>query len=262
MNIVIFSKDRPAQLQLLIRSIEKYFVNYKDFTFNILYKHTSTLSELGYDFLKERYPEFKFHKEENFKDDLLKLINVKDDLTMFGVDDDVFKDYFDMRSDELSFFQYENDCASLSLRMYKGIKYCYSLNIPNSNNDFVSHNKWNWGGKEGDWGYPMSIDFSIFKTCDILPLLQKLNYYNPNTLEAQLSMNPIHKPYMMCFDFSKIVNLPINRVQNTYLNRSGNVSVDYLNEEFQNDKQISMKNICGLQNISAHQEVEIILEDM
>ena len=34
----------------------------------------------------------------------------------------------------------------------------------------------------------------------------------------------------MCYDYPKLINLAINRVQNTFPNRCGNISVEYLIE--------------------------------
>ena len=38
MDILIFSKDRACQLELLLRSIRDKFVNYENYNFVVLYK--------------------------------------------------------------------------------------------------------------------------------------------------------------------------------------------------------------------------------
>ena len=106
----------------------------------------------------------------------------------------------------------------------------------------------------------MSLDAHFFRTKDIKPYLEKLNYNNPNSLEAILSNFPINKPYMMCFDKSKIINNPCNKVQTNNHNRHGNVDSKFLNDKFLNGYRISLKNIEGIENVSCHQELEVILE--
>ena len=53
---------------------------------------------------------------------------------------------------------------------------------------------WHWMGMEGDWGYPMSLDGHIFRTAEIAPLLEHLDYRNPNVLEAALARRPLTLP--------------------------------------------------------------------
>jgi hypothetical protein len=119
---------------------------------------------------------------------------------------------------------------------------------------------WFWKGLPGDFGYPMSLDANIFRTDDIFPLACNLKYENPNTFEGVLAVNPINRPYMICYPESKVMNIPVNKVQTANGNHCGNISSDFLNREFTNLKMISLSNIKGFKNISAHQEIPLVLE--
>jgi hypothetical protein len=70
----------------------------------------------------------------------------------------------------------------------------------------------------------------------------------------------MRQPKMICYDKSIIVNNPCNKVQTVNGNIHGNVNTIDLNNNFLEGKIISMKNIDGIENISCHQEIEIIYE--
>ena len=116
---------------------------------------------------------------------------------------------------------------------------------------------WQWRGAPGDWAYPMSLDGHIFRTEDVLPLIQAERFDNPNLLETRLAKHPIDKPLMTCLDEHVVVNIPLNRVQNVYHNRCGDDwTAERLNELFLAGKAIDTRHFDGMQNRSAHDLVE------
>ena len=89
-NIVVFSKDRAMQLELFIRSFNKYVKNSGRYTINILYTYSNNVFKEGYDkLIKYGINNVNFVKENNFKPDLIKLINKTAKYTIFFVDDKV-----------------------------------------------------------------------------------------------------------------------------------------------------------------------------
>ena len=111
----------------------------------------------------------------------------------------------------------------------------------------------------GDFGYPMSLDGNIFYTGSLGYYLYNLRYNGPNDLESQMAMRPVPIPLMNCYDKSRVMNLPLNKVQNFNNNVHGHITAQFLNEQFLNGKTISMDNIRGLDNTSCHQEIEVEL---
>ena len=88
-NSIIFSKDRAAQLDLLLKSIGK---NAKDiFQLKVIYASSEISFEKGYEKLIDKYPEVKWMKESsNFKEDVLSAIdNTESEYTCFFTDDDI-----------------------------------------------------------------------------------------------------------------------------------------------------------------------------
>ena len=65
--------------------------------------------------------------------------------------------------------------------------------------DFKDGYRWAWKtASRGYWHYPMSLDGHIFRKADFAKLIPKLNFSNPNTLEANLSGRPFPRPDMVC----------------------------------------------------------------
>lgn len=257
-NIIIFSRNRACQLDLLLRSVYYNFVNWNSYKWNVLYTYDDAF-KTGYDLVIKAHPDINFIKETNFKQNVLNLINNTDPYIMFGVDDNVFKNRFDITgSSEFYDFDIRDDVMALSLRMWPGITYCYTENRPTPPPIFKENgiNIWNWRDSKlsGDWSYPFSIDMSIFKKKDILENLINVNYWNPNTMEGYLANQAWNKPYLICYKESIIFNNPINKVQTANGNRCGNVSTQYLNKMFLAGDVIDLIPLQGLKNTAPHQE--------
>ena len=258
MNIILFSKDRPPQLDLLLRSIFKYFEDIDKFKIKVLYTFSNSYFESGYKKLIDKHKDVYFLKENHFKTDLLSLVDNNKLYTVFFVDDNIFKENFSMESKEFKTFQKRHDVVCLSLRLHSRLTFCYSANIPQNIINIDENGLFDWRGKVGDYGYPMSLDGHIFRTEFILQYLIKLDYRNPNSLEGSMACNPpVTIPYMICFNKSIIFNNPINKVQTNNPNRHGDITAEFLNREFLNNKELDLSIYEGFENISCHQEREV-----
>jgi len=83
-----------------------------------------------------------------------------------------------------------------------------------------------------------------------------LEYHAPNTLEGRLHTHRKKlPPLIICYDKSKIINNPINRVQFASINRCGNISADYLNDKFLEGYRIDIEPFVGLDNTAVHTEI-------
>lgn len=262
-NILIFSKNRACQLELLLRSIKDNFNNWENQTFKILYLYTNGEYKKGYEKLFEIHPEFNYIEQtKSFSDHLIDMFDLNNKYTMFGMDDNVFKEPFNLDSNHFGLFVSNTDVVALSLRLHPNITFCYPMQIssppPKSYNDY---NMFQWVGLSGDHGYPMSLDFNIFRTNDILYYIyNKHMYNNPNSLESMMASRPLEKPYMICFNKSPVMNIPINKVQDFNSNIHGDIDTKELNDKFLDDYIISTKNIYGFNNTSCHQIIDIKFE--
>ena len=205
-NIVVFSKDRPMQLDCTLRSIEK---NAKPDFLTVIYKATNSEYEEGYRQIKAN-----LIKETNFRQNVLD--SIKGDYTMFLTDDDiVFK--------KIKFEEFPDDVVCFSYRLGLNIDFCYSNNKPNKlknykDGDFL---EWDWSKEELDFAYPMSVTAHLFKSDYIRKQTEKVNFSNPNVFEGVLQTVGDVPPLMRSYKESCIVGVPANRVNDVTSNRNG-----------------------------------------
>ena len=254
LNIIVFSRDRACQLDALLHSYRQ-FVEEPGLT--VIFSYSNDFFKSGYDKLVPGFPKVNFVKESHFKTDLLQDIKPEHPLTVFLVDDIVFRRKFSWDCEEVKHFQQSQDIICLSLRLSPAINHCYSKNCSSPAPQLDNNYCWNWRPELGDWAYPMSVDGHIFKTEDILPLMIKLEYQTPNTLEEALAGNPLPHPKMMCLKEHVVFNIPQNMAQTDCKNRcqKNGLSTKQLNKRYLNSEVINIDYLASIDNNSAHFEV-------
>jgi hypothetical protein len=214
----------------------------------------------GYQKVIEDYPKvnFKYQNQWEFKILVVESVLPEKPYTVFFVDDLVFKNPFSMSSEEFKTFQKSEDILCLSLRLHPYLTYCYTMNIPMRMPQYLEGRLriWEWKKEAADFGYPMSVDAHLYRTSDLIEIISKGNYVHPGEFENALLTAVPNRPKMICFEDSKIVNIPVNRV-GPYPNRYGNIRQDYLNDEYLKGRRISLKTVKGFKNISCHQEIDL-----
>ena len=262
-NIVVFSKDRACQLDLFIRSFLKNYRGDVDESVNVIFTYSSHAYRVGYETLLSRHYPLNFIDEagRRFKDVTESVIDETNPYTVFFVDDNVFKEPFSLDNEVVSMLDTHPEICCASLRMHKGITYCYTEDRDVKPPLMFEDNTWYWEGCEGDWGYPMSLDGHIFRTREILPLIKSLPYRSPNTLEGFLSNNPLKNPKMVCLDNAVILNNPCNKVQTDNTNRHGSVNPYTLNELYIHGMEIAMDNFSNTLCNSPHVEIDLIIQE-
>jgi len=261
MNIILFSKDRPQQLELLLRSMKKFFKEFSSNQIKILYKFSNFKFSEGYDLLKKMHDDkniLYFNEIKDFQSSLIYLFDKTQKYTVFFVDDNIFKEPFSIEDKEFEYFKNNTDILTLSLRLHPRLNYCYPANVKMTCPKFLNeYNVFEWRGLSGDFGYPLSLDGHIYLTSYIYYYILSFRYYGPNSLESQMASNPVPLSKMMCYNKSIIMNLPLNKVQDFNNNVHGNISADYLNDQFLNGKIIDLTSFEGFENSSCHQELPV-----
>ena len=256
-NIIIYSKNRACQLELLLRSFNHCFADFKSSNISVIYKYTDDNYKLGYDIVKNKYNISFIQESNNIKSDTLKLILPANQYTMFLVDDIFFKDKFSLYDYEFMLFNNNIDILSLSLRLHPNINFCYPTNKPTPQPTMIQ-NIWNWKGSLGDFGYPMSLDGNIYRTPTIYNMIEKINFNSPNELEGVLNNLQIDANLMMCYEISKLINNPCNIVQNVIPNRFNKtncISTEYFNLMFLDSYIIDLNPLLNIKTNSCHSEL-------
>jgi hypothetical protein len=265
-NITIFSKNRAMQLEACLHSLNVYFsdLNLESNNRTVIYSADNSHKE-SYEVLKRTYDNFKFVEQNYFKQNSLVGINLNNPYTMFLVDDIIFKDNFSLNDSIFSLLKGNQTLLAISLRLHKGINYCYAIDkdikipsfIRNVPKEFCV---WKWPQSEGDWGYAYSLDGNVYNTRQIVSILQDINYDNPNEMEAVLNIpkHDIQPIYMCCYETnSKLLNVPANRIQNQFKNRNeGSHEIDELLERFMGNERIDITKTSGMKNYSVHFPIE------
>ena len=233
---IIFSKDRPLQLDLCLKSINK---NFKNSTQNIVICKNSPEFATAHKTLEKEHASVEFWPQSDslLKDVLHAILGAKNDYICFFTDDDIF--YRPFYQDNFGFLD-QKVLSCLSLRM--------GLNIAE---------RWTEGNKHKDtcngyypdqattmmfwnktihyyadyWSYDLSVDGHVFQRDNIAKMINELCYLQPmykwentpNVLEeAMQRFWACGKNFMCSPTHSVVVNTPNNRVQDTHEeNRSG-----------------------------------------
>ena len=287
-HFLIFSFDRALQLEAALRSlflhcenierVQKITVLYKTSSsshFNLyhtLIKEYSTKRQITFvhenDFCKDTISAIRGQVQQNgqrpaffeFWDPTL--------FTVFLVDDSIFFRPFNL---DLVCQVLRSDRAILnfSLRLGENINYSYirqrKVKQPIFNQAGKYHT-YNWRGKDAEFGYPMDISSSVYRSVDILYLLNTISFHSPNSLEGNLvgrmkkliRILPLNK--IACFPKSVAFSAPINRVQNEIKNKASTnarYTSEYLSKLFSAGYRVDLNMFKNFIPVSCHQEVDI-----
>jgi len=265
---VYFSKDRPLQLDLCLKTNTECS---SDWVFQeevVIYKATNNKFKEAYKKLSSDYPFVCFIEERIFKENLLSAVqNTK--YIFFVVDDCIFTRRFSL-ADIIETLEEdnENNVLGFSLRLGNNTTYCYPINknneMPETQRENGNKIVFDWTKiKTGDFGYPLEVSSSIYKTKDILELLEFTDYYNPNTLEWSMYCNLRnfeYKPKLMCHKTSVAFCNPINKVKKDNYNRGGKnpeYGINSLLDKYEKGYRINPEPFYNFVSNGCHQEVEL-----
>lgn len=265
LDLMIFSKNRALQLYALLESIEKY-TNPRDVTVNVLHKyegvHAETLAEI-----KQRFQSCNFIEEINFKEHVEEFLSAPGTVAAFLTDDIILKEHVDILQIEQIMLS-NPGTLGFSLRLGLHVYDCYALNkeqpVPLGNvyppNLFV----WNWRDAKMDWEYVFSVDGHIFRKGHLREWSSLIDYHHPNSYEESLqACRGIRElpQSMVCFVTSRLVNLPINRVQDSHQNRCGDIDSSYLLEKWNAGLCLDIDRYHRVLNKGVHSELELFFKE-
>lgn len=263
-DMVIFSYDRPLQLYALLESIKKHVTGIGEIS--VVYRASNADYQRGFEMVHEKFSDAKFFMQgenpaQDFKPLTLQAIfDSPSSYVIFAVDDIVVKDDVDL-SYCIELLE-RTGAYGFYLRMGENLNYCYTMTQPQRvpplshvEGDVYS---WTFSQGEFDWNYPNTVDMTIYRKNEIEDSLRSLTYRAPNTLEGWWShhANRVMCRQGLCFKSSKIVNLPLNRVQNEWHNKSMDISPAQLLETFMQGLKLDIQPLFRFNNRAAHMEYE------
>jgi hypothetical protein len=259
LQVVIFSKDRAPQLELLLRSIKRFWEGWEHERFSVMLHGSDEQFARGYELVRGLHPEFDYRDEadspEPFKAQLLGLLGPAP-FTAFLVDDIAIKEPVATAA-ALDRLAAEPELACVSLRLAPAMDYCYPPDVAAPAPTFGPALTWPWRGAGGDWEYPMSLDGNIFRSDDVVPTIEQASFSNPNSLEVELARRPIDRPLMTCLPKAAVLNIPANRVQTTVQNRHTGGTAERLNRMFLAGARLDLEPLVGLRTRAPHHPVAL-----
>lgn len=266
LTAIVVSRDRPAQLDLLLRSVTCHADDLFD-SVEVVWSASDRDFATGYGVCSSDHPSVNFYQEGDFRSDVTWQVDQADDYVTFLTDDSFF--YREMPEiDPCNVLNAEFEAICFSLRLGQNTGICYPLKgrlqgLP-AFIDGGGYLMWEWGCGDADFGYPGSLDGHIFRKYDLLKFMRfDEGWWNPNTLEDVLcrAVYTSTRSYMACLERSVLVGIPANRTSTSHPgNRFGErhfVDHGWLNSEYLRGKRILFPEIHRDAVTGAHQELSL-----
>jgi hypothetical protein len=244
MKLIIFSKDRAAQLELLLRSMEKFGLD-KCLDVYIIHTYSDAEFARGYVELIKQYQyegPFTFTIEQpDVKSQVLGLI--RDDNFGFSADDN----YFWREPPRKDFDNLVENVTAFSLRLgFNTVRqdpfndvWQAPLSIYDDEGDTI---RWDASLYHPlhNYGFPFAFDLHLFNRTVVLPLLKSCQFKTPNQLETEMVKNGEPYPkFIRSFKESCAVNNPITNM--SQITQSLELDLREINRRFCDGERLNYK---------------------
>jgi hypothetical protein len=157
----------------------------------------------------------------------------------------------------------------LSLRLAPHLKRSYTAQVDQSPPAFAPAAElvaygadllsFRWFEQGNEWSYPYSVDGHVFATAEIRVLSRLAGFKAPNTYEAALMefKDLCRERVGVCYRESKLLNLPLNRVQDEVANIAGQITPDFLLEQFNQGMMLDIAPLRTYVPSAPHEEVAV-----
>lgn len=277
LNIFIPSKDRAAQLDILLDSFYTNLPNLRNCSIYILYTFSNNDYATGYNILNNEWKnklDLVWFEQNEFKPSFLKCL--KDSLCsnrlVLGLTDDtwVYR-YSELTQDDIEEAFTDRDLLCISLRLGKNttIQDCSNNTemgpFPVDSYKRGQFNFWDYKNQSinTNYGYGISIDGHIYRILDLIEISEKCGFSNLRDWEGSAvywARDNFNCNTICCPELSVTVNVPINMTQFPY-----NVNVSPYKKTLQdlNDKYLQGQrfrvNDPGPENIiGSHQLLQLV----
>lgn len=263
-DLIVFSRNRAMQLYAYLESVRRYmpgtnkiFIIYRADSI----RHMKAYEQLLKDFSQLPLVCFKQGKQPltDFKPlTMAALQSSNKPYVLFAVDDIIIVDSIDLK--ECIYALETTKANGFYLRLGRNICQCYMKNKltppPPLAHKFNGILSWQFSHGKEDWGYPCTLDMTLFVKNQVIHDFKQLLFSSPNTLESQWAAQPRKRKMGLCFYRSKIVNIPALLVQ-TDRPRNRNMhsyTANDLLEKFLLGFKIDIDNLHKVKNIAPHHE--------
>jgi hypothetical protein len=261
--LIIWSRYRPAQLDLLLRSIHK---NAFGLFLPIVIYRADERFKSGYNLVRDRHQDVSWVEElSGFKENTVQVLNgLNSDFVSCACDDNFI--YRAISSNDICSIlpRYDNEIASLRLGYNTIVQNIHTgsiqppLNIVIDDGYSLVWPIYAYHPQE-NFGYPFSLDLHIFRLSFLKDLMSELEFENSSQLEGGLTRFRDKIDIMRSFAKSVAVNLAINSAGGcTRAGETFGVSLDELNDRFLGGDVIDLEDLSRQEYSGCHVERKIL----
>lgn len=255
--MLVWSKNRACQLDALIRSAKKNFINLGKII--VVCKATSEKFEKGYEKLHKIFPEIIFVKEILLSKDIPRVISILRDKYVLGnSDDNMFIRKVELNDD----FYGDSSVIAFSLRLGKNISYCLPAKLDVSQPNYTRDGdflEWDWTkcDRRTAFGYALPVDSNVYEK-SFLQSISRGIYATPTTMENHFMGHcgkfAEGKPKMRSVAKTALVSVcaNISSGESPNADTSGKSSLVELNERFLDGERIDIMPFQNIETNAAH----------
>jgi hypothetical protein len=257
-GLLIWSMDRPAQLDLLLQSIEKFCPD--QFDIKILFKASDKDYKRGY--IKcSIYHDHRFYEEQDFNKDTKYLLSLNDYFAV-STDDTVITESFRLEKEHMK----DVDIFSLRLGFNTIVQDPFSNRLQSALSRYQDEgNTIRWDSRlyhcTNNYGFQFGHDMVVYSK-RYRELIEDAPFKKTNELETWLFNNCRDKinPFMRSFKHSVAVNIPSNNMSG--ITQSDNsLPIEEVNNKFLAGYRFRMNEIEKIKVVGCHQLENLIMEN-
>ena len=258
-DLIIFSYDRPMQLYALLESVKYYITGLNSIT--VIYRTSNTKFKKAYQKVHKTFPQTIFlhqKNKHNFKKLTMQALKqTTEQHIIFAVDDIIVTDHINM-NECIRWLEY-TQAHGFYLRLGTHLNYCYTEDKKQSVPPYaIIHNDilaWQFDHGTSDWHYPNTVDMTLYRKKELITLLASFNFTSPNWLEGRWTKYWPSRPIGLFYQHTKIVNIPINKVNEDANNREMHLyTAQELLKKFEQGLKIDIQPLYKIENKAAHME--------
>lgn len=259
---IAFSKDRPLQLDALLRS---YLHHWRPAPrLEVIYRASNRAYESAYEDIKAAFAHapIGWRRERDFATDVRELIAGAGTHGLFFLVDDIV---FIRPVDQAALSPFPLERYIPSLRLAPHITYSHFADRPLASVDLGVAGEggtlrtWRYGAGNGEWAFPVSLDGNVFLRDEMAAMAACIAFSSPNSLENALRrfLPALQFRDGLCFERARLINLPLNRVQREIISRAGNLHADLLLAHWQRGLRMDVEALYDVETDSVHADLPV-----
>jgi len=226
--VLLSSYNRPLQLDGLLRAWAGLCEDLDRSHVTVVFRPGIAGSDSAYANLVAEWsgtPWLSFRRQGDYKTDALAVLRSAD-FIFFLSDDNMAVRRFKLGEAQTALIE-DVDTLGFSFRLGRGMTYCYMQDKPQRVPQLLDMRprqvSWKWLDQDGDWGYPLEVSSSLYRTSDVLRILEATPFSNPNQMEVALASRYLDfahlQPYMRSYDSPVFYSMCVNEVSDGWANR-------------------------------------------